>query len=433
LTTDALRALVPDPNQSRASAVPYRWSEPLLFASLLLWGIGVQVAEVIAAIGGVGCVMVVVANALHSSSSVRWGQWLRSWAPLWAFLLWAIFAPALAGRPPSATGAMRVGAWLGVPLAAQALMQIERRRYFPLLLAIGITALLSCALSALQYFGAWPPESAFQALAWTRHPFYRAYEQIPGSDHRFMGVGLLFHRLKFADVTGLVVIFAVAIGLRQRGARRWLALGIAVIGWLSIFAFAYARAASFALLVGIAVAATLSQRSPRLGSVVAGLLALTAATLITFDPPLRARLLSSATLVGSGERPELIATGLRAIEAHPLVGVGLGRFRPSDYGAADTPIEVLEHRGLSHNQFVTLGAETGVPGLALFLLLILWLARKVQPDPIHSAAGFGSLVFFVLLSMVHDTLFHLESAWAFALAFGAALAGESALKPMSRR
>src|SRR5262249_48364075 len=159
-------------------------------------------------------------------------------------------------------------------------------------------------------------------------------------------------------------------GLRSRRSQRVFALSVAALGFLAILAFPYARAAGVALTVSTVATVVLSY--PRRWAALAALaLVLAASGLILLNAPLRGRFWSSPTPAGSGERAGLLTAGLNAVSSHPLVGIGLGRFRPSQFADPNSPEEVLEHPGKAHNQFVTLAAEMGLPGLLLFGVLIL--------------------------------------------------------------
>jgi O-antigen ligase len=175
------------------------------------------------------------------------------------------------------------------------------------------------------------------------------------------------------------------------------------------------------------VVVTRPRRSTALAAALAVVMA--ASAVIFLNPPLRERFWSSITPSGSGERSGLLAAGLNAVSIHPWVGTGLGRFRPAHFAAADSPEEVLEHPGKAHNQFVTLAAEIGLPGVLIFGVLILWLARSMNPALPEGAAGLSAILFFLLLCFFHDPLYHGEFSMAFALVLGAALTRA----PMSRR
>jgi O-antigen ligase len=70
--------------------------------------------------------------------------------------------------------------------------------------------------------------------------------------------------------------------------------------------------------------------------------------------------------MGSAEqRWEIWQTGMRIFKAHPVSGIGLGAYRYANGSIS----EVLGDRD-AHSTYITLLAENGVIGLALFLLLV---------------------------------------------------------------
>lgn len=421
LSSDA--CAYPSPNSVRpaelvrASSGLERW----LYAGLVLWGVGVQSLEALASVGMAMCATGIGFEALRKGSARSAGEWLRAWAPLVAFLTWSLLAPLLAGHVHTSTAVARLGDWLAIPIAARALAVIGPARWRGLVLALGGTFLLSCVVAGFQHFGVWPKPEFFAPLAWTRHPFHRVYEAIPGAPGRFMGGGLISHRLKFAHVGGLLVLFFLVLGLKSKGWARALGLGVAGAGFASVLVFPYARMASAALCASALVATVIAHPRRRMGVLLgAGLLAL-AGAVVALDAPLRARFLSAATASGSGERGELLQTGLRAIRAHPLAGVGLGQFRPSRFAVPSTPQLVLDNPGKAHNQFVSVAAEVGVPGLLLFVILLAALGRAMRVDQMAGAVGISALVFFTLLSATHDPLFQAPFSMGLALALGAGL------------
>ncbi|HSP77740.1 MAG TPA: hypothetical protein VLQ93_04390, partial [Myxococcaceae bacterium] len=213
---------------------------------LALWGVGVLFVEALAAAGLAGCALGALVVARQGGVTVRGA--LRAWAPLVAFLGWALLVPLLAGRPPSGTGVARLLDFVGIPVAAVALGALSDVRRVRLAWVLVTVFLLSCAVAGLQHHGVWPPLEAWKPLAWTRLPFARVYEAVPGTEGRFMAGGLLFHRLKFSHMGGLAVAFALGVGLRLRGRRRAAALVVAAVGLVSVGLFPDARAASVALV-----------------------------------------------------------------------------------------------------------------------------------------------------------------------------------------
>lgn len=400
-----------------------RWA----FGSLLAWGIGVQTNEILATVGMAATALTVGVGWSKGLQIPRARSGIRAWIPLLLFCAWALMAPAFAGRPPTATGVARLADWLSIPIAAHALSLLDARRRTALAVVFGVTFLTSCLAAALQHFGFWPAESFFAHWSWTRIPFYRVYEPVPEANHRFMAGGLLFHRLKFAHVGGLAVMAFFVLGLAAKGRVRILGLCCAAVGFASVLEFPYARAASAALVVSACAALILSFQDRRAILPALTLAVLTAVAVLAYRP-MRDRFLSGLTPAGSGDRSEILSTGVRAVMEHPITGVGLGRFRPSYFSSFDTPQDVLDNPGKAHNQFLSVAAEVGIPGAALFVFLLLWLARSFRSSQL-GVLGISALVFFSLLAMVHDPLIHPPFSMALALCLGAA----SARPPMSER
>ena len=394
---------------------------PGLGAALGLWALGVQTHELLATVGAWTCAALVVLDAFRhrGETSLLMPGW-----PWVAFLGWAVLAPTLTGAPPTATGVARLSDWLLLPIAARAFTLATTTQRKRVAMAAGLTMGLSCFLAGLQHFGAWPPVETFDGWEWTRVRFSRVYETVPNTEHRFMAGGLLFHRLKFANLTSLATVLALAFGLRWAGRARGTALVLASGGLLSVAIFPYARSALVTLVAGLAVVVLLSVRRRALAvGLTAGLVALIASVVLVI-PDLRERFASVTSAAGSGERSALLATGVAAVKAHPFTGVGAGRFHPGLFAEADAPSQVVEHEGKAHNQFVSIAAEAGAIGGVLFLVLLGWLGLAFWRGRPHSLGALGCLVVFVLLSFTHDPLFHAEFSLGFVLVMGLGLSRE---------
>jgi len=385
--------------------------------SVGLWGVGVLSVEAIASVG------LVLTCLLMPLSRPEWGRnlgaWARAWSPLLAFVGWALAGPLLGGHLPTATGVARVADWLAIGLAAPAWVCLGRRERRAGALAVGATFVLSCVIAGLQHLGAWPGQEHFESLRWTKIPFYRVYEPVPGAPGRYMAGGLLLHRLKFAHTGGLVVLAALAVSLRSRGRERVACLIVAGLGMVAVLAVPYARAASVALLVAGVAVLVLSLRRRALALALAAGVALTAAGLVVARPSLRDRFLSSSSAQGSGDRSFLLRSGLAAFRSAPLWGIGVGRFHIREWAPAGTPDYVRENRGKAHDQFLTIAAETGAIGLLLFAATLLWLGVRITRGS-FAPFGLGALLHFVLLSLAHDPLF--QAPYSMALALGLSFA-----------
>ena len=396
--------------------------QPLLltwrFLALTLWGVGVQVHE---AVGTVG-LAALVASFLPEVTKLRRTH-LVAWWPVLAFILWSLVAPSLGGRPPDGTGLARTLDWLALPFAAAALAQLPPERLARLAGAVAVTLLVSCVVAGLQHFGLWPPESAFAGLEFLRIPFGRVYEPIQEGATRYMGGGLLFHRLKFSHVSGLALVLVVTLAARAAGRARVQLGALATFGLFAVWLFPYARMGAVAATVGVMVVlmhAAPSRRAAALGAGALGVVAVLAVALVT---PLRERFVAGLTDAGSGQRTQHLAAGLEAIKQHPWVGVGPGQFRPAKFASAEMAEHVKDNPGKAHNQLVSMAAETGVPGAAFFVALLVWLGWRARKAGALAPVTLGALAQFAVLSVVHDPLFQAPYSMAVVLALAAGLSG----------
>jgi O-antigen ligase len=397
--------------EDSAERTRWAWRSSVAQAGLLAWGMGVQLSEALAAVGMALTLLAVLPPLSGWRARAR-----RAW-PLWAFVLFCLLAPVLAGHWPSAGGAARILDWCFLPVAAAALPLLSRPARRRLGVAVAAVFLLSLGAALCQHWGLWPHPEAFASLRWTGLPFQRMYEPLPGEPARYMAGGLLLHRLKFAHVGGLVVLAYLDLGLLRRSAP---ALAVAVAGALCILWLPHARAASVALVVAMGLLFLLRLSGRWRWAAGVGVLLL-AALLVGSVPSLRLRFASAVTDEGSGDRRWLVESALRAVEEHPFAGVGLGRYRPGLFASADAPEDVVRHAGKAHNQYLTLAAEAGIPAAVLFLAVLVWCWRRLRPTRPLGAGGRASIVFLALLSLLHDPLFHAEVSMAVVLALGLAL------------
>jgi O-antigen ligase len=83
------------------------------------------------------------------------------------------------------------------------------------------------------------------------------------------------------------------------------------------------------------------------------------------------------TTIGSGTgRTDIWTVGWRMVEAQPLQGVGVGNFQTSSVhyllepGAILRDDFIVDRPQVAHNMYLHVLAETGIPGLVLFLGLL---------------------------------------------------------------
>lgn len=374
----------------------------------MVWAIGVQVHELFGTIG----LAALTLTFLPEVAKLTRGH-LKTWWPLLAFIAWSLIAPSLGGNPPDGTGVARTLDWISIPLVALAVSQLDDARRRTLIIGVAVTLTLSCVVAGLQHFGAWPAESAFAGLEWMRIPFNRVYETVGEEGNRFMGGGLLFHRLKFSHVSGLMLVVLVAT-------RKPVLIGVAAFALISVWLFPFARMGAVAAMAGVAVTFAVTAESPRKALVAIGGLGLIAVLAVLLVGPLRHRFVAGFTDQGSGQRTQHLAAGLEAIRQFPIAGVGPGQFRPSKFGGPEMAEHVKDNPGKAHNQFVSMAAETGVIGGLGFIALLAWLGARARKQPL-GAITLGALAQFVVLSLVHDPLFQAPYSMGLVLVLGAGL------------
>jgi O-antigen ligase len=397
--------------------------ERAALGALALWATGVQWNEALASAGlGLAVLVAVLATRVPSPWKL-----LPHWGAVLAFVGWCSLAPLLTGHPPTGSGQARILDWIALPAASVCLALLGRRSRTLLVVLAASALLLSVLLAFLQHFGWWPPASAFRFLAWTRLPFERVYEPAPGAPGQFMAGGLLFHRLKFAHVSGFVVVWLLALAANRRSRALWFsgAVGVAAILWLP-----HARAAAVAVLLAVLCTLWVVLRGRPRRWLIRGLFFGAAIALLL--PPVRDQVSSFATERSDGSRAFLLRSGLHAVQAHPWTGIGLGHFRPGLYPEPGMPIEIQEHRGKSHNQFLTLAAEAGVPAAFLFLVMLVVAFHSARGPSPEAAAARGSVVLLGALSVLHDPLFQAVVSMAAVLAIGLGLPSPGWTKPAAQ-
>jgi len=186
-----------------------------------------------------------------------------------------------------------------------------------------------------------------------------------------------------ASLTILALGLALALwaGEPHRRLVRWIGLASAAPLTLTIV-LTQSRGAFIGLAaVAIPSVVALARRRPR---VALGLTALVGLALYVAPAALWQRLsgLGKATSVetigemdpeGSAQqRLAVLQTAIRIIEDRPVLGVGLGAYHQAnrDYSPALGSLD-------AHNAYVKVAAETGLPGLLLFLALLATVVRSV--------------------------------------------------------
>jgi O-antigen ligase len=234
----------------------------------------------------------------------------------------------------------------------------------------------------------------------------------------------------------LVVAILASLVLVVHGASRRLALaasGAIVVTWVGlVFSFSQSSFAALAVGVGIVAWSAWGRKTLALLGVVA-VVVLVAALVM---PSARHHSLNSA----SGGRFKLVKNGIAIAVHHPVQGVGIGGFKTAY--AARTGLKGKEPKAAaSHDTPVTVAAETGAVGLALFGWLLVAAFLLAFRGLTESFAGRVSLILGVVLaaigvhSLFYNAFFEDPIAWSvFGLAplAAVALARERVSEPRSR-
>ncbi len=189
--------------------------------------------------------------------------------------------------------------------------------------------------------------------------------------------GVFGHPNRLAQAAVLCLLFAWH--QRRRG-KPWLALGVAVAGG-STLALAQSRTALAALALGVAwIIYRESTRATRTRTAIIVLLLATAITEVGFD-------VVASSLSRTGDASDIAtATGRTVVWSalipiaaeQPLTGYGLGTDRIAEAASAAT--DGWEAHG-AHNDLLSVFFLFGVPGVALWLAMIVSYVRRARAHP----------------------------------------------------
>lgn len=222
-----------------------------------------------------------------------------------------------------------------------------------------------------------------------------------------------------------VVATAALLWVRTRNAF-WLLSGLILVLWIGLVP-TYSQSSFLALLAGLAVLAAIrwSWRWT-LAAVVIGAIG---AVLVVLLVGGSGKITSDRLNVDLSGRGSLISGGVDLFAEKPLQGYGSGSFQAAyrDHrDNKDAPVTV------SHTEPVTVAAEQGIVGLAVYLTLIavaLWtLGRGLWTGPAGLAARAAVLAAFVALlvhTLAYAGFFEDPLTWVL-LAVGASLAHAAA-------
>ena len=287
----------------------------------------------------------------------------------------------------------------------------------------------------------------FARLPWSRRPLVWLYSALLATAVAFAGVGLYqwlardifwnpkvivpnayapFFRVnsvfwdpsiygRYLVVAILATLALVLLGLRARLLPA--AIGLVGILWIGLLV-SFSQSSFAALVAGVLVAATVVWRwraAAALGAVAVVVLSVGFAT-----PQVRTKIFDESRAgidKATSSRAGLVANGIRIARDHPLGGVGVGSFQRA-YADRTGLAGRDPQKAASHTTPVTVAAETGLPGLALFLWLGVVALGATLLGAHRTDAGRAALVVGLTLgaiavhSIFYNALFEDPMTWA---------------------
>ncbi len=194
----------------------------------------------------------------------------------------------------------------------------------------------------------------------------------------------------------------------------WRAAVVLVITWLGLL-ISFSQSSFAALVVAVIGVSAVAWRWKSLVAV--GLAAAVLAGVAVAQPAVR-RSIQHHTTSGlnsaSSGRYSLVANGIRIAVAHPVRGVGVGGFKHA-YAKRVTKLHGKKNlkTAASHDTPVTVSAETGGVGLALFAWLLVALGRDAYDGRrriVALSAGLG-LAAILVHSLFYNDFFEDPTTW----------------------
>jgi O-antigen ligase len=231
------------------------------------------------------------------------------------------------------------------------------------------------------------------------------------------------------EALSLVIALPLALWLARHEVRyfwKWVGLVCSPILAFAVFV-SQSRGALLALTVMAALAWMNSRHKMRLalGFAAAAALMLAIAPSQMIQRIEQTQLRGQAT-TGAGEstreRVELTRAGLHMMEAHPVFGIGLGQFKAVEFHYNRTLEDLEPDPKVAHNTYAQLGAEGGVPTLALYLAILavtLATSRRAQklpgvPEDISALAlSFQIGLIGIMVAEFFLTAQYIKGVWVF--------------------
>jgi O-antigen ligase len=340
------------------------WSIPLSTSGMQIGGAGLALLALVAwwrgtpvlrrtPLDGVLALMFVVfaISTLASGRPLQADGWGRMWVVVVYFGAYAWFADA--------ESAVRFARWLVLAAALVAVYGIVQH---------------------------------FTGIDWYRALLGRrsfVHPRIVGA-HGFAAVGFFRNYLTYAHV------LVIALGFALASPQRWVRIAVVPLLALAIL-FSTARGAWVAALVmGAALAAAGRRGFGRLAAIAA-----IVAVAWLASPGFREQALPGLTQAETNAgRLAIYAANLDIVAEHPVLGLGFGRYQRVSGPYYDRHPEA-DRRSHAHNNFLQIAAESGLLGLAAFVLVFATALRygietvRRTTDPPRHATALGACLALV--------------------------------------
>jgi O-antigen ligase len=226
----------------------------------------------------------------------------------------------------------------------------------------------------------------------------------------FAAIGFFRNYLTYAHV--LIVPLGFALAARER----WIRLGVVPLLALALLLSTARGAWIAAIVMVIALVAVRRHGGARLA-------ALAAAGLLVWSlvPGFRQQLSPALTTTeANAGRVAIYAANLDIVAAHPVLGLGFGRYRQRAAPYYERH-PLADRRSHAHNNFLQIAAEAGLLGLAAFMLVFATALRfgveavRRQRDPAARAVALGgclALIGFLVGGLTQYTFGDVEVAMA---------------------
>jgi O-antigen ligase len=328
-------------------------------------------------IGIVGLFALAVLGRLAGVSVIRATPFDTPLALLGAVLLVSTLA---SGRPQEAAGYVRLWVVIGYFGVYWWLTDAERvARCWRVFVG---TAALVAVYAIVQHF---------TGIDWYRDLAGRPRAVAPrvAGGEGYAAIGFFSNYLTFGDAMLLPLGGAAAAAV----APAWPAV-FAAGAMVAAIVFSTARGAWLAALT-MGLALVLIGRSRRVLALLAALVVV-GAVLLAASPGLRAQVPPLASLGGVNQhRLAIYRANLDIVAAHPVFGLGFGRYRPHAKPYYE-PYPLADRRSHAHNNFLQMAAEAGLPGVAAFTFLFAMVLRRALAALPRAASGWARLCGTVL-------------------------------------